>query len=75
MVATIFALNWSFSPSLYLRSSLIGWGWCRRQDWSPALTQGIVGVLYLGLAGIILYLPYQAMLPRYVAYFSLSFSA
>jgi len=56
-----FLNTWDFPIYLSVVGlTLILWVWYRCGNWSTALTQGIIGTLYLGLAGIILYLPFYA---------------
>jgi YYY domain-containing protein len=56
-----FLNTWDFPIYLSVVGlTLILWVWYRRQNWPAALTSGIIGAFYLGLAGIILYLPFYA---------------
>ena len=56
-----FLNTWDFPIYLSVVGlTLIVWVWYRQQNWSAALTSGLMGIFYLGLAGIILYLPFYA---------------
>jgi YYY domain-containing protein len=56
-----FLNTWDFPIYLSVVGlTLIMWLWYRNGDGTSAIQQGIIGTVYLGLAGVILYLPFYA---------------